>query len=194
MKTKLAHEKGRISLLVDHGKDKSKEKMVLAAMTLFEGTGCWTLIDIRLSERPVAHPWSGSGNGEDFYASHRPETKEEAGFFKSRLREFEELEDGEIRWCTFRDIVRGECEIDGFAPGGYKEFRRPVFHKRAGALSLLKEIQVFWEGFEGSIADSTINNPFRQPRSSNISADLWVEQAVAKKKSRSREASEGLDP
>lgn len=185
MKTKLTYEKGRISLVVDHGKDKTQEKMVLAAMTLFEGTRCWNVIDIRLEENPVAHPWSGSGSGEDFYATFTPKSPEESNYVRSQLKEYEELEDGSFRWCTFGGIVRGAYEIDNFAPGTYQTFRRPVFHNRADGLAYLKDTQTFWEGFEGKIADSKIDNPYAQPRESRLSWDLAVirieARAAAKK-------------
>jgi len=168
LKTKLMREKGRISLVIDHGSDKTKEKMVLAAMTLFEGTDCWDVIDIRLEDHPAANPWSGSGSGDDFYSTYRPETPEEAEYLRSVLREYEELKDGSFRWCTFRGIVRGECEINGYAPAWYQEFKRPVFHSFRNGLTHLKEIQAFWESYNGSIRDSKIKNPYRQATETDI--------------------------
>lgn len=190
MKTKLSYEKGRISLVVDHGKDKSKEKMVLAAMTLFEGSGCWDVIDIRLEDNPVAHPWSGSGNGDDFYATFTPKTPEEADYARTQLKEYEELEDGSFRWCTFRGIVRGACEINGFAPGHYQTFKRPVFHNRADGLAYLKSTQEFWEGFEGRITESKLDNPYRQPTAMQIEFALInqrIDAMVAAKKTTEEE-------
>lgn len=184
LKTKLSYEKGRISLVVDHGKDTAKEKMVLAAMTLFEGTGCWSLIDIRLEDNPVAHPWSGSGAGEDFYATFKPKTPDEAAYIRSQLKEYEERDDGSFRWCTFKGIVRGHYEIKDFAPGTYKDFRRPVFHNRNDGLAYLKETQAFWEGYEGKIADSKIHNPYAQPNQSEIIWGLAMIRIEAKNATR----------
>lgn len=168
MKTRLIYEKRCISLVVDHGKDKDKEKMVLGAMNLFEGTRCWYLIDVRLRDHPAAHPWSDSGSGDDFWSQLTAESPAEAAYIKSQLRECEEIEPGTFRWCTFRGIVRGEAEIDGYSPPGYEDFKRPVFHKRAGALAYLKEAQAFWESYEGMIRDSKIDNTHRQATESDI--------------------------
>ena len=195
MKTKLTYEKGRISLIVDHGKDTSREKMVLAAMTLFEGTGCWSIIDIRLEDNPVAHPWSGSGSGEDFYSTFVPKSADEATYARSQLKEYEELEDGSFRWCTFKGIVRGACEINDYAPGGYQTFRRPVFHNRTDGLAYLKETQTFWDSYEGKIADSKIPNPHVQPNETEISWGLAIKKIEARaavKKAADAEASPGL--
>lgn len=142
--------------------------MVLGAMNLFEGTRCWYLIDVRLRDYPAAHPWSGSGGGDDFWSQLTAQSPEEAAYIKSSLREYEEVEPGTFRWCTFRGIVKGECEINGYAPPGYENFRRPVFHNRASALAYLKEAQTFWESYEGTIRDSKIENAHRQPTESDI--------------------------
>lgn len=142
--------------------------MVLAAMTMFGDSECWNVIDIRLEDHPAANPWSGSGSGEDFYSTYAPKTLEEAAYLRSILREYEELSDGTFRWCTFRGIVRGECEINGFAPGGYNDFRRPVFHSFRGGLTYLKETRVFWDSYEGSIRDSKIKNPYRQATETDV--------------------------
>lgn len=181
MKTKFLQEKGRISLIVDHGKDKSAKKQVLAAMTLYEGTGCWTLIDIRLSSNPTAHPWSGSGNGEDFYSSYKPSSPEEAETIKGMLKEFQEQEDGTLRWCTYRNIVRGETSVNGYTPIQYVDFERHVLHSKSSAFEKLKDIQTFWEAHEGTIAQAKIPNPYAQPSDSIVSMRLIIMEHAEKK-------------
>lgn len=63
---------------------------------------------------------------------------------------------------------------------GTNNLNAPVFHKRSGGLALLKEIQAFWEEFDGPIEKSQIDNPYAQPRASNIAMDFRVEKAIAK--------------
>jgi hypothetical protein len=181
LKTRITHRKGRISLIIDQPIAPSGEgTAVLAAMTMMEGTGCWYLIDIRLSPRPVAHQWSGSGRGEDFYSEMKPKTPAEASAIKAMLKEYEEREDGTLIWCSFRDIVRGETGVKGYVPASYNDFHAPVYHSRAEGLAKLKEIQAFWVQHTGTVAEAKIENPCAQPTSSEIEGE-FIFQRVMKK-------------
>ena len=181
MKTRISHQKGRISLLIDQPIAPSGEgKAVLAAMTMNEGTGCWFLIDIRLAPHPVAHQWSGSGKGDDFYSEMKPKTPAEAKAIKAMLKEYEEREDGTLIWCSFRDIVRGELGVNGYVPASYNDFHAPVYHSRASGLAKLKEIQAFWEQHAGTVAEAKIENPYAQPTSGDIERE-FIFQRVMKK-------------
>lgn len=168
MKTKLLIEKGRTSLVVDHGRGDWDDKQVLAAMELYEGTQCWTVIDIRLGERPSADPWSGSGVGEDFYSQWKPKSEAEAGEVKALLQDYQELADGTLIWCTYKNIIRGHFDINGLAPGAPNGIKRAIYHRKAEAMAKLLECKNFWENHTGTIAEGKIANPYSQPSASDI--------------------------
>lgn len=177
MKTRLSYDKGYISLIVDHQGDLSKDRAVLAAMTLFDGTGCWSIVDIRLDPDGYAHPWSGSLIGEDFQSSIVPESIQDAAYIKSRLKEYEEREDGRIVWCTYRDIVRGQTGVKGYIPAGRHDFHAPVYHSRSDGIAYLKDAKQFWDVYEGEIEKAKINNPFRQPGMTGLRSELMCRKA-----------------
>lgn len=188
MKTKLVHEKGCISLVVDHGAQATEDnKQVLAAMNKMEGTQCWMVIDIRLAERPVANPWSGSCNAEDVFSYIKPASAEQSVKAKSMLKEYEEREDGTLVWCTFKNIVRGEPGVNGRVPWGPLNFHAPVYHSRKDGLELLAQMHAFWEGHEGTIAEAKIDNPFSQPRQSVIEMRFTIEESQEKRRSNNQD-------
>ena len=168
MKTKYFIEKGRTSLLVDHGKGSANDKQVLAAMTHYPGTRCWTVIDIRLEQTPSADPWSGSGTGEDFYSQWKPKSDDEAKVVKALLKDYQELPDGTLIWCTYKTIVRGHDQINGSAPASPNGIKRHIYHTKAEAMAKLMACRAFWEDHLGTIAEGKIPNPYRQPGESDI--------------------------
>ena len=180
MKTKFSIEKGRMSLLVDQGKNTDAEKQVLAAMTLSEGTRCWTVIDTRLNRVPVAHPWSGSEMAEDFNASWKPKSASEAEAVKAMLLEYEEREDGTLMWCTYRNIVRGKLDVKGYTPVTPHGIKLHIHHSKAEGMNKLREIKAFWENHQGTIAEGAIHNPYSQPSSSDIWLTLTCNELLAK--------------
>jgi hypothetical protein len=180
MKTKFLFEKGRISLLVDHGKNTDAEKQVLAAMTLSEGTRCWTIIDIRLNKVPVAHPWSGSEMADDFNAHWKPKSPSEAEAVKAMLLEYEEREDGTLMWCTYRNIVRGDLGVKGYTPVSSRGLKLYTHHDKASGMAKLREMKAFWECHHGTIAEAAIHNPYSQPSSSDVWLTLTCEELLAR--------------
>ncbi|MBI6885084.1 hypothetical protein [Pseudomonas putida] len=166
MKTKYLIEKGRISLVIDNGV--RGEKQVLAAMTLWEGTGVWSIVDIRLDKYATAHEYSGSGSADEFYGELTPKSEEERSRIKAMLHEYQELEDGRIIWCPMTSLVKGAYEIDGYAPPSPNGLRRAVHHTRDQGKAILKEIQAYWEAHEGTVAQAKIANPHAQPESDRI--------------------------
>jgi hypothetical protein len=180
MKTKFSIEKGRISLLVDHGKNADAEKQVLAAMTLYEGTRCWTIIDIRLDKAPVADPWSGSGSGEDFFSELKPKSPAEAEDAKAMLNEYEERPDGTLMWCTYNSIVRGELAINGYTPVSPYGLKRYIHHNKSGGMDKLREIKAFWDNHQGTIVEGAISNPHGQPSVTEVWMALACKALLAK--------------
>lgn len=167
-------------MLVDHGRGELGDKQVLAAMTLYEGTRCWTVIDIRLCQIPTAHPWSGSGAGEDFYSEWKPKSDAESSEVKALLKEYQELADGTLIWCTYKDIVRGHSNINGYVPACPNEIQRNIYHTKAEAMQKLRECKAFWENHQGTIAAGRIENRYSQPGSSDVQVILAINALNAK--------------
>jgi hypothetical protein len=187
VKTKFLRERGRVSLVVDTGEPTTMDnKQALAAMTLLEGTGCWSIIDIRLDDHPSADPWSASGFSEEFYSELKPESSEQAIEVKAMLKEYQELKDGTLVWCSFRDIVRGESGVNGFTPSGKNNFQPPVYHSRRQGLALLREIQEFWEAHAGTIEESKIDNPYSQPNAFVVKSTLIFQKVMREHESRKK--------
>lgn len=143
------------------------QEPVLAAMTLWEGTCCWRLVDVRLALHRVPSPYSGGCFADDFCDSLKPETEELALLVKSMLREYTETQGGMILWCTFNGIVRGKPAVNGYTPVTWAGFDQAGWWSRKDGLAYLKKTQAFWESFEGNLAVK-IHNPHHQPSSSEI--------------------------
>ncbi|WP_455233233.1 hypothetical protein [Geopseudomonas aromaticivorans] len=181
VKTRITRSRGYIALLqVEPGKA-TRESNVLAAMTLYEGTGCWRLVDVRLARHRTPSPYSGSLIAEDFHSSITPASPEDAAFFKSHLREYREDSDGTLRWCTFEGIVRGHPAVNGYTPPRWANFDQAGYFSQAEGLARLKEIQAFWDTYEGDPAKAKIDNPLRQPSESVLRGELYVHKLLAEK-------------
>jgi hypothetical protein len=168
MKTRIRHERGQIKLVIDDPAIPKDEQDALAAMSLLEGTGCWRLVDVRLTKHHVPGIGITSLGAEVYRASFKPETPENAEYAKSFLREYEEKPDGTLMWCTFDGVVRGAPEVKGYRPVHWANFDQAGYFSRADALAELKKIQEFWDDIESLDSDWRIKNPHRQPDWSDI--------------------------
>lgn len=178
METRIKHGKKRdhIELVIDDGAKDGSEKTVLAAMTLFEGTGCWVLMDVRLSKNKTPGPCACGLRGDAVHATYEPESEEEAEFVKSLLKECQEDDDGAIHWCTYDGIVRGSLEVNGYTPSfGSKP---QIFMKRSDALEKLNEIKAFWDAYEGDPKLAKIDNPYRQPSEMHVHAACFSRREI----------------
>jgi hypothetical protein len=167
--TKLVTEKSCISLVIDDPEKPRGEQDVVAAMTLYEGTGCWRLVDIRLSAHRKPSAYAGSLSADNLCASYKPESAAAARLVKSLLREYQEQEDGTLLWCTFDGIVRGDPKINGYAPVTYANFDQAGYFSKAGGLRKLAEIKAFWDVYVGDPAAARIPNDHLQPTDSVVS-------------------------
>lgn len=169
MKTKICKTKGRISLVLDSQDYPKSDRPVLAQAIEDEGTGCWMIADIRLTDNPQVSVYACSIAAEDVRAQFRPDSEELAIMVKGKLREYRVTEDGTIEWCTFRNLVRGDVEVRGYTPVRSGDYQPPLYHTRTTVMAYLKQAQEFWEGYEGAITDVRIDNPNSQPRESMFS-------------------------
>ena len=174
MKTKISHSKRRIELVVDKGASGDQRK-VLAAMTLFEGTGCWHLTDVRFTKYVKPNPYSGSVGADDYCASIQPENQAESDYIKSVLRECVELDSGEILWCTYHGIIKGHDSVNGYAPPSWCNFAPEGYFAKNEALAHLTEAQAYWESQPDNILETDewrLHNPLAQPRLNVITSHL----------------------
>ncbi len=165
LKSKLLHQKGRIQLVIDD--KKTKEKSVLAELTEYEGTGCWRLEDIRLTKHHAISAYS-LGSAESYCSSYSPKDKDESEYIKSKLREYAELDSGEILWASFEGPVRGHPEVNNYTPKRWANFDQVGYFDKKEGLEKLNEIKLFWDAKVEIGTDWRIDNPYRQPSESDI--------------------------
>lgn len=169
----------------------AREKPVLAVLDNYEGTGCWSLCDIRRHQHHLSvGPYFGN-SADDFNAYYKANTPQEVELLRRSLKEFQEepQDDGSIEfsWCTYRGIVRGRTakEINEFT---FFASKYPVMHKRGEGLALVNEMVDFWRQWMIGKSDEEIlsqagcvkiNNPFIQPTESELRGQLAVARAIA---------------
>ncbi|HMC44209.1 MAG TPA: hypothetical protein VKJ77_02670, partial [Caballeronia sp.] len=162
MKTYIRREGWRVALVLDDPEVVPRERGILAAMNCLEGTGCWRLVDLRLSQYRKPSRYSGDMSADVYHANIKPDSEREAVLVKSMLREYREDEDGTIRWCSFDGLVRGHPEVDGYRPVSYANFDQAGYFAYAEAFAQLEEIKRWWDVYEGDPAHARIENGHRQ--------------------------------
>lgn len=171
MRTRISCWQNRCyELVIDDGAKGDKRK-VLAAMTLFEGTGCWMLTDIRLHRSRTPSAYSGGLFSDDIHCYFKPKDPDESQFVDGLLRDYTVDKDGGIHWSSFEGLVRGKA-VD----------RPPIsdngvgyFSKKEG-LEQLNRIQEFWDVYEGSPVAAKVDNPNRQPSEMEVSTRIIIRQ------------------
>lgn len=172
MKTKFTRREGVISLIIDDPMKKPRDSDVLASMTLYEGTGCWTLIDIRLTKHRKPSKYSGSPSSDDYHAQLKPETEDAAEFIKSQLREYIEDSEGIIHWCNFDGIVKGKEYVNNYRPHNPLDFHPWGYFSRDEGVKVLKEIKAFWDDYDGDPSKVRLPNSNRQASLSELLFEL----------------------
>lgn len=168
MKTRISSDRNKYyELIIDEGRKKNVERRVLAAMTLFEGTGAWMLKDIRLSPYEGAHRYSGGLYSDDITCRIKPETEAEAAFYRSKLHTFTEDENG-FKWSTYSGLVVGTPREDSWISRN----NHVGFFTRAEGLAYLRSLQPWWDEVRGNPDRAKIPNPKLQP-SSTILHSEW---------------------
>lgn len=177
MKTKIArtNHNQRIELVVDEGQKriKKEDRKILAAMTLFHGTGAWMMTDIRLHQHRRPSAYSGSLFADDIHAHFKPATEQEAVVVRVLLREFREDAEG-FHWSSYEGLVRGTPRHDSIALASGNHVG---YFTRVEGLAYLEEVQAWWDAFEGDFKDAKIDNPHRQLSASQV---MWKMQQLAR--------------
>lgn len=171
MKTSIIESEGYVALVDQDSSTEPSKRNVLAAMTICEGYDLWQLTDVRLATHRKPSPFFGALLADDLHATITPCSPEEAAFFRSRLREFVEDQDGTLHWCTFDGIVRSDSPS---AKPSWIKFDQAGFFTREEGLSRLQEMQAYWEQFRGDPSTAKIENPSRQPSASLLSGEWFA--------------------
>lgn len=168
MKAKFIRDKGRLA--IGYTPKGAEKPFILAAATLHEGTGCWQIVDIRLTRFCVPSEYSCSLIADDITAVFSPRTTEEADIAKSMLREYREVPvtnnpslPPRIVWCTFDGILRGHPSVGGYSPKRHFDFEQAGYFSYKEVLRKLAEIQSSWGDFTGDPRTFRLANPDRQP-------------------------------
>lgn len=170
MKTRISCLRNQAyELVVDDGK-KDKERRVLAGMTLFEGTGLWMLTDIRLHRYRQPSAYSGGLFADDVSCYYKPKDDDELKLVRGLLREFTVDQEGAIYWSSFEGLVRGPRRGGTWSRTDHNGIG---YFSKAEGMAYLKEIQKFWDVFEGDPAAAKIENPNLQPSETQVSFKVF---------------------
>jgi len=191
MKTKIIKKPGYIELVLDEPCEEVQfGKGVLAGMTQFDDMNCWVVSDMRLSNFIQCSPYTASISADDFCSTHKPEDHQQRKFMLKHLREYREMNDGTIVWCTFNKMVLGKTHVNGNSPVSRYEFSPPIFHSKKDALDILRALQNFWNEYSGSLRDSKMSHPLLQK---NVS-QLLMEYHAHELKQKIDRVNEGAEP
>ena len=173
MKTRIiSHRNSCYELIVDNG-TKGSKRLVLASMTLFEGTGAWMLTDIRLNPHRSPDEYSGGLYSDDISSRLKPVDAAEAAQVKAYLHTYTEDENG-LRWSTYAGLVRGAPRDDTWL----QRDNHIGYFTRDEGLAHLRGLQPWWEGYEGPLEDAKIPNPWLQPSCWEIRSEIRYAQLV----------------
>ena len=163
---KFTHRNCTGQLLLGDG----KEKLVLARMSLFEGTGKWVLTDLRMRSFHRVPSEFSCVLGSDMVNSWLAfESEEELNQIKNHLREYTvDYEANMIHWATYQGVVRGQPVTRDKHQYLANHLNHIGFFSRKEGLAYLKEAQRWWAEYEGKVEDAALPNPHIQPSSFDI--------------------------
>lgn len=166
----------------------NSKPVVLASMVEFFNSGCWGVLDLRISKHKVPSPYLEAGS-----CFYKPSDEADKEKITSELHTYrlEKSKDGEyVTWNTW-DV---NC-WDGDNPScqsktGYL-YNQVARFTYKGALQRLAEIREFWEKFEGDNIESVrLENPYRQKSETHFSMMKFIleEKEKANKALKKKEA------
>lgn len=183
-KSKIIERQGQIALVLVNPNAVPWEQNRVAEMTNYEGTDCWTLVDIRLKRYPQLSQYGCSTSAEDYHSIFTPVSNDEAQIVKSLLREYWEDANGGIHWCTFNGIVRGHPEVNGYSPIRYLNFDQSGYFSRKEAMLKMLVMKAFWDSHEGSLSEARIENPNKQFGVTEMRGHIIIERTKIQRSQR----------
>ncbi len=139
------------------------DPLVLASMQEFFNTGCWAVLDWRLSQHR-REPSKYLESGPCVYEVKHPEEKD---MITSELHTYELDSEGggqQICWYTW-DVNCWDGDNPSCKSTTGETMAQVARFTYKGAKERINEIRAFWEKFEGAELDvgTKIENPYRQP-------------------------------
>lgn len=172
--------KSQYKIVVDQPGMPKADKPVLAVMTHYQGTGCWSVEDLRLY--PLIGLQKGryfGGSAEDFHSSFTPETSEELALALSLIREPVTITppDGRVglHWCTFRGILRGKTAGEICGRASFRTIDWPTMHEFKDAMAAMRAIEAFWLAHDLEAGDPQLCRKISQVKLDN--PDLQINQS-----------------
>ena len=167
LKTKLSKEKGWYRLMVDDAavnkayQCKPEKPIVLAVMSNFFDSGCWSVEDFRIAEHNLPNYYFFSSQ----LSTRVINSEEERQKLISRLHTYrEEEKDGikSIVWDSFDKALFIGDNPSCKDKHGYEYNMIARFTDKA-ALEEMAIIKEYWNNFEGTdLSQGKIENPYRQ--------------------------------
>ena len=183
MKTKIIKKPNYIELVLDEHCDEVKfGKGVLAGMTQFEDMNCWVVTDMRLSNLIQCTPYTASISADDYCSTLKPDNPNQRSFMLKHLREYQEMNDGTIVWCTFNKMVVGKSHINGERPVSSYGFNPPIFHSKKDGFEILLALQAFWNEYQGTLRESKVAYPRLQKNASQLLMEYSAHKLIQKMK------------
>jgi hypothetical protein len=188
MKVRLSSWHNRVfKLTIEVPKLSKDEQPLIAVSTNYEGTGCWSIEDLRLYPRVGLEFGRYFGNSaENFHSSITVKTEAEYKLVSSLVpvhtSDAEEFPK-RLHWCTYKGIVRGSTAAELGLTNSWMAQKHDILHRYKPMLEKMHEIKAFWEEqaidegdpeLSAIIAGIKLNNPFLQPSESNIMSELII--------------------
>lgn len=180
-------------MVIDQPGIEPADKPVLATLTHFFSSGCWTVEDVRLSQYGRPSKWFCVG-ADSYHAHFDAKNEKTAGIVRSLLTDFTEAVNDKggtsFDWCTYEGLVKGQRSSEIAKYGGVYVNDYPLFHTRKEGLEILKSIAEFWQAVPIDAADPEviektaeikIENPHRQTSESRVLSETLLPDSIRKK-------------
>lgn len=187
MKTKILKLEGYYKLVVDDKtiNDKSQygSPIVLACITHFFNSGCWSFDDYRLKDHLIPSAYLDDSNDTVIDFINYP--KQDQDLILSKLHTFSMDGDHLFYWRFTTTDLEGDIPQndkrrqlttgDFLTPAACFTFKH--------AYEKLRDAKQFWDNYEGTLVDPKLKreNKFMQPHSSSFYFDLSFNQEKLKK-------------
>lgn len=184
MKTKITKREGVQYLEVADKEINEKSKhgspIVLAVITNFFSSGCWSFEDYRLNQHLIPSKYLNDSSEHIYNFNDYPE--EDKKLILSKLHDYKlSKEEGLFYWrydgvSLEGDIPKDDPRRKDSLGNEYPGCARFTFKE---AQNKLREAKTFWESYEGSLTDEKIKlpNDKRQPHSSEFYFELSFNKA-----------------
>lgn len=178
MKTKILKLEGYYKLVVDDKEINDKSKyggpILLACITHFFDSGCWSFDDYRLSEHFITSPYLNDSDDTIYDFKNLPQVDKD--LILSKIHTYE-MQDEHLHYWRFNTTdLEGDIPQDDkrrqFSTGDF--LTKGACFTFKNAYDKLRETKKFWDSYEGELNNPEVKreNKFRQPHSSSFYFEL----------------------